>query len=1306
MAGCKTRRELNGRYVQVLESSTPGRPVYEKKAADAKGEDNLVVRYRPCATGTGSKSVSAGWAISVGMRGEVLATNPREARSPPCLGWQVVTDDGTLVDDPGGFMNKQVGLKPQAAHPNNGLPAPLSGVLFPLPGGAAEEKPPGGEKEKPKENKVDPRLARAALERLDLNQLKGSIYTSNRDVAEYFGHFMVLMHLEHLAEVVSIKKRREKSSADQLVRWGWALGGMRILSTFGRKEAGNFGRRALPGWEDQGTEMAALQVPGYMDLERLRLRRGDSITISHTDPLLDRVGEGTLNDLRPGSVTIQLKGELPEDAREKFWRIDKAANATVYERQMQALLQLTHAAKNQPTVELLTAAPVGLADQWAMKWNSGSGSGSKDQQEDSKRGKERGRGRSRSRSRSGRRGGGEKKAKKGDSKKAPRGSRSRSNSSGSGKKKKGPAAKAKEKDVDAGADSDSSVERQRKKRRMRCNELAETEVNDGREDKLLEARKKAAEVEGMNKSQKAAINAALSRTCAIVQGPPGTGKTSMSVQVLSLWTKVMGLSPVLACSDSNVAVDNICEGLRARGVKAVRVGRPEKVRGVIEDMTLEAELRKAKEQKLVDDAAAAEAKAAEGGDAAEDPSSADGEAKGGGNWTCPSCKNDNFPLRMSCNRCNLAKMGGGMGGGAAVGLQKGLAGGVKGLVGQVKGSFGGGKWGGKGPQGCGGCGGDAGEAAIRIFEDRRTQNRQDYELQMKILREAEVICTTTIAAGMEFLSKLVSFEAILVDEVAQATELSTVVPVILRGAQRLVLVGDHCQLPPAVQSPEAEVRGLSLSVYSRLWQAGGIQPFMLDTQYRSHPKLAEFSSKAFYESQLLSGVEASRRPLPQGVPWPNKDVPIAFINVDAQEEMEGDSKANSVEAQLVASLVGKVFQYGELGVNDVGVVTPYTAQVRRLRQLLKPMLPPGTDPKLMECASVDNFQGREKELIVFSAVRSNQFGNIGFLADWRRLNVMLTRAKRGLLIFGNAKTLRQDPIWERWLNFAEDHGCIISDMQMPAPLPSMMGGPKQPWQQQQMFQQQLSMMQQQNLQNLQRFQGASGGKGVFNNKGGFGGAWGGGGAGAAAHNMAVAAKAALLSQQSGGASAPDRSNFIDFATFQESALPGACGQQLQHQQMLNQMEMRLQMQFQQLQQNQMQVQQLSLSNPMQAQMQMQQLQQQKMQLQQQWAQLEQKKMQLQQQWGTAAAPSAEDADQQQQQQQQQAPPVQSGAYVDQGNEAAAGAYVVQGTEEAPLVSPPANPYVDQGSVENALEQQSLLQVLLEQSLQAQPQPGT
>merc|ERR1712190_484658 len=118
--------------------------------------------------------------------------------------------------------------------------------------------------------------------------------------------------------------------------------------------------------------------------------------------------------------------------------------------------------------------------------------------------------------------------------------------------------------------------------------------------------------------------------------------------------------------------------------------------------------------------------------------------------------------------------------------------------------------------------------------------------------------------------------------------------------------------------------------------------------------------------------------------------------------------------------------------DDIGVVSPYMAQVRILKRILKERIPEDPD-HFLEIASVDAYQGREKELIVFSAVRSNRQGNVGFLADWRRLNVMLTRARRGLIVCGNAETLRNDHVWERWLEFAQENGCLILDRKVPKP---------------------------------------------------------------------------------------------------------------------------------------------------------------------------------------------------------------------------------------------------------------------------------
>jgi regulator of nonsense transcripts 1 len=418
----------------------------------------------------------------------------------------------------------------------------------------------------------------------------------------------------------------------------------------------------------------------------------------------------------------------------------------------------------------------------------------------------------------------------------------------------------------------------------------------------------------------------------------------------------LDLSPLLATSDSNVAVDNIAMGLIKEGVKAVRVGRPDKINRILETITLECLLEKEKEELE--------------------------NRKYEARWKSRSRSNSKSlsPLRQresSSKSRSKSK--------SDSDIDCVIGGARRGAKGKGKGK-------------------------------KKKGGKADFELQMRILQDADVLCTTTISSGGDFFSKF-AFAGVLVDEAAQATEMAAVVPLILRGSQRLVLVGDQCQLPPTVQSTEAEERGLSLSLYSRMVDSGGITPFLLDTQYRSHPMIAEFSARTFYNGQLRSGITDKDRKPPRGLPWPRDNCPIAFINVDSEESAEGDSKMNPGEAEVVNRIVQDAFYQRELEVTEVGVVTPYLAQVRILKRMLKNIVPEGQDPELLEVASVDNFQGREKDLIVFSAVRSNRTGVVGFLADWRRLNVMLTRARRGIIIIGNARTLKSDEHWAKWLEF-------------------------------------------------------------------------------------------------------------------------------------------------------------------------------------------------------------------------------------------------------------------------------------------------
>ncbi len=295
-----------------------------------------------------------------------------------------------------------------------------------------------------------------------------------------------------------------------------------------------------------------------------------------------------------------------------------------------------------------------------------------------------------------------------------------------------------------------------------------------------------------------------------------------------------------------------------------------------------------------------------------------------------------------------------------------------------------------------------------------------FKEKMKVLKNAQVVCCTCIGSGGDILDNM-TFERVMVDEATQATEPAVLVP-LTRGCRQLVLVGDHCQLPPTVLSTRAEEEGLGVPLFSRM-VACGVPPFMLDTQYRMHPSISMFPSDLFYGGKLNDGVSPpERRPL-QGFPWPREEFPVAFIPVDDGEEIDdGVSKLNEKEAAAACDAVVALLNGGQCTVSDIAVVTPYAAQVRLIRRGLRELLPKG--PPFVEVSSTDGFQGREKEAVIFSAVRSNSYGAVGFVSDWRRINVSFTRARRGLIVIGNPETLRRgDPdTFGAWLAWADAHG--------------------------------------------------------------------------------------------------------------------------------------------------------------------------------------------------------------------------------------------------------------------------------------------
>ena len=237
-----------------------------------------------------------------------------------------------------------------------------------------------------------------------------------------------------------------------------------------------------------------------------------------------------------------------------------------------------------------------------------------------------------------------------------------------------------------------------------------------------------------------------------------------------------------------------------------------------------------------------------------------------------------------------------------------------------------------------------------------------------------------------------------------------------------MLVGDQAQLGPQLMSHVAAHLGLGESLFGRLVRQGA-QAFFLNTQFRMHPAIAAYPNKAFYQGRLGNGVNAHDRPPPQGYSWPKTTVhgvtPIVFLGVESSEQQVGTSRANRAEAAVVADAARRLLPHLPQG--ELAIITPYAAQAQDLRGILRDEERSG---QKMTIATVDAFQGMEHDVIVVSTVRASLSAGAGFLSDPRRLNVLLTRARRGLLLVGHAATLLRDPAWAPLLRYMWREGLV------------------------------------------------------------------------------------------------------------------------------------------------------------------------------------------------------------------------------------------------------------------------------------------
>ena len=299
-----------------------------------------------------------------------------------------------------------------------------------------------------------------------------------------------------------------------------------------------------------------------------------------------------------------------------------------------------------------------------------------------------------------------------------------------------------------------------------------------------------------------------------------------------------------------------------------------------------------------------------------------------------------------------------------------------------------------------------------------------------VLSSAEVVTCTTAGAGDARRLGVTAFRSVVVDEATQATEPSTLIP-LLRGAEWAVLVGDPRQLPPTVTSPEAKGCGLDASLFERL-QAGGLAPILLDTQYRMHPTVAAFPSSRFYGGRLLDGVPPT--PPPAGFPWPSPDTPVALVEADDGVEQRGGgggggggSICNPREAALALRAAAALVSGGD--VDTVAILTPYSGQARLLRTSLRSA--PDELRAAITISTVDGFQGREADAVVITTVRSNERSSLGFVADARRMNVALTRGRRAAVVVGAPSTLAANPDWRAWIDWVTGRGGLLPGGALP-----------------------------------------------------------------------------------------------------------------------------------------------------------------------------------------------------------------------------------------------------------------------------------
>lgn len=299
-------------------------------------------------------------------------------------------------------------------------------------------------------------------------------------------------------------------------------------------------------------------------------------------------------------------------------------------------------------------------------------------------------------------------------------------------------------------------------------------------------------------------------------------------------------------------------------------------------------------------------------------------------------------------------------------------------------------------------------------------------IRASILDEAVIVFSTLSFSASPVFTKLNrGFDVVIIDEAAQAVEPSILLP-LSNGCKQVFLVGDPVQLPATVISPTAGKFGYCVSLFERL-QRAGYPVQMLKTQYRMHPEIRNFPSREFYEEALEDGPDIEEQTKRS---WHEYRCfgPFCFFDIyDGKESQPSGSGSwqNVDEVEFVLAMYHKlVSRYPELKSSSrLAIISPYRHQVKLLRQKFRETFGVESD-RVVDINTVDGFQGREKDVAIFSCVRASKDKGIGFVADYRRMNVGITRARSSVLVVGSASTLRRDARWQNLVESAEKRNAL------------------------------------------------------------------------------------------------------------------------------------------------------------------------------------------------------------------------------------------------------------------------------------------